>query len=87
MNNFSAILELKDAIDFSHRVKPICMPHWASRPYVREQGVVAGWGWDGQAWPAKMKMVDANVNSEDCQQRMDNWWKDREWHTMKEYSV
>ena len=82
---FSAILQLKDAVDFVENIKPICMPYWASRQYKSDKGIVAGWGWDGQSWPSKLKKVDVNIFAHEyCQKRMDNWWEDQEWHTIKE---
>ena len=83
---FSAILELAVAVDFAQNIKPICMPFLASRHYRSgAKGLVAGWGWDGQSWASNLKKVDVNIfELEDCQKRMDNWWEDHKWHTIKE---
>ena len=83
----SAILELWDRLDFTMTLKPICMPHWSSKDYKNDEGRIAGWGWDGQAWPVKLKRSKRlEIQSvEDCKASMDQKWGTQKWHTVTKY--
>ena len=80
---FSAILELVGPVDFQRKIKPICMPYWTSRDYENDEGIITGWGWDGQAWPVKLKKSQKlEIKSlKDCQESMNQKWGSS-WHTV-----
>ena len=40
-------MELASRLDFTETVKPICMPHFASREFKNTDATIAGWGKQG----------------------------------------
>ena len=78
----SAILELSAAVDFSVSMRPICMPHWATKPYQNDRGTIAGWGWDGQSWGKDLKEVNTVIwTQEFCTEIFKHYWT-FQWQTI-----
>ena len=89
---FSAILELKDPVYFSEKIRPICLPERAHLiQYNSHDAKIAGWGGDGQAnWVENLKDVDVTLfNNNLCKknihiQGQHAWKLDKEFDTISE---
>ena len=80
---FPAILELKQPADFTRTVKPICMPHWATKPYHNDAATIAGWGRVARPWETKLTEAGVQIWSHDfCDGIMKELWKENLWHTV-----
>ena len=84
---FSAILVLTQRIDFDQLKNPICMPHWALRPYKNYEATIAGWGKFGKTWVSNLKETSVLIWSQEfCNGTMEREWKNtNKWHTVTKY--
>ena len=84
---FSAILVLARRIDFDQLIKPICIPHWALRPYKNYEATIAGWGKFGKTWVSNLKETSVLIWSQEfCNGTMEREWKNtNKWHTVTKY--
>ena len=78
-------MELNDWVDFGQTIKPICMPHWGTRPYNNDAAVIAGWGKEGRNWRSNLKEVGVEIWSQEfCSRIMPEaeklWYSP--WHTI-----
>ena len=83
---FSAILELKNRLDFSVTVKPICMPYFINRPYHNTKATIAGFGKQaGYNYNSQLKEAPVEIWSQEfCTRIMDAKWSDQPWHEISE---
>ena len=82
---FPAILELKQPADFTRTVKPICMPHWATKPYHNDAATIAGWGRVARPWETKLTEAGVQIWSHEfCSGIIDEQKTENEkpWHTV-----
>ena len=84
---FSAILVLERGIDFDEFIKPICMPHWALRPYKKYEATIAGWGMEkGETWVSNLKETPVLIWSQEfCSGTMEREHNHNKWHTVTKY--
>ena len=91
---FAAILELDLNIDeFTSKLRPICLPHWASEPYYNENGIIAGWGKAGHHGDFVSNLQEGNVviwNEKFCEAIMNKMHPTDDpnnlpWHTITKY--
>ena len=84
---FSAILVLARRIDFDQLIKPICIPHWALRPYKNYKATIAGWGKEKNIWVSNLKETPVQIWSQEfCSGIMEQEWKNaNKWHTVTKY--
>ena len=83
---FSAILELANRLDFSVKMKPICMPRWINRPFHNTKATIAGFGKQaGYNYNSKLKEAPVEIWSQQfCAKIMDAKWRNQPWHKISE---
>ena len=86
-------MELASRLDFTETVKPICMPHFASREFKNTDATIAGWGKQGTQetgsssyYNTKLKEAPVKIwTPKFCSDTMAKEFGVRQaWHTVKE---
>ena len=81
-------MELASRLDFTETVKPICMPHFASREFKNTDATIAGWGKQGDQSDYNTKLKEAPVKiwtSKFCSDTMTReFGVQQAWHTVTE---
>ena len=81
-------MELASRLDFTETVKPICMPHFASKEFKNTDATIAGWGKQGDQSAYNTKLKEAPVKiwtPKFCSYVIDKeFGVHQAWHTVKE---
>ena len=73
-------------VEFSEKMKPICLPEMTEKVYDFEKGILAGSGWTGEAYSVTLREVDTTIWSQwFCRWVMDQHYLfdgRKDWHTL-----